>query len=133
MFFNLYDCVLGSASFYSYILSVFFFMGAFLWLILSTGYFSVIVVLVVTATITMISDTYTNNISYASIFYILAIYLNRDLRLRIVLYFTNLVIIICFVVYNYINIGDFINYIIGYMIVYSLSELVYLDIKRGDK
>lgn len=133
MFFNLFDVIMGSKTIIDYIFYVIFFLAIAFILIFVSSNNALSIVLVVTATFILISDSMTLNISYSSVFFILATYINRDIRLRVIVYFINITCLVCISVYISGDAANFINFLFAYIFIFTLSELAYQEIIRREK
>lgn len=133
MFFNLFDVIMGSKTIVDYTLYVIFFLVIAFVLIFISSNNIISIILIVTATFILISDSMTLNISYSSVFFILATYINRDIRLRIIVYFINITCLVCISTYADSDSANFINFLFAYIFIFSLSELTYQEIIRRNK
>lgn len=130
MFFNLFDCIVKSNPLSSYVLYVGLFLVIALLLMFIESQELIVWIIYVVATLTLVLDNETSTMSYALIFFCLISYLKRDLYFRVLIYFTTLLSLVILNVFYAKLPSDLINVLIGYIIVYSVSELVYLEIKN---
>jgi len=130
MFFNLFDCIIQNVPVFDYLLYVGVFLVCSLFLIFLGGVNTVVWILFLVASIVLILDSIENQLSYALILFCFATYLKRDLHFRVLIYFVTLISCVFANVIVNKSPSDLINVLIGYIIMYGVSELVYLEIKN---
>lgn len=130
MFFNLFDCIMQEVPLFDYFLYVGIFLIYSLILIFSGSINTIVWILFSVATIILTWDSLANQLSYAICLFILTIYLKRDLYYKYLVYFITLISVVFANVIISKSPADLINVIIGYIVVYSVAELVYLEIRN---
>lgn len=136
MFLNLFDCMMESKGFIDYLLNVILFLTIFMILTFSNNRIFISIILIIVGSFTLIGNSNIDNISYGVVYYMFSSYLVRNIILRIISYSVTLIVLICNSFIFNLNIPDFITLLMGYIIIYSLSEIVYLDIinrQRGSQ